>query len=123
MLTEYMIKRMGMKLGIQPTAREERDAQKKKPIPKVSDKMKVKKLELKKLYPAYLKANPSCAIQGPHCTIKATCVNHTRGRGEKELLDQSTWEPSCIHCNTWIESNPTFNEGKHKQSPHIKNKQ
>lgn len=119
-LPDYMIKRQSMKQGDQPTAREEKDAQKKKPIKKVSEKMRVKKLELKKLYPIYLKANPCCAIQGPHCTIKAACVHHTRGRGEKELLDQSTWMPSCIHCNSWIESNPTFNGGKFKQSPHIK---
>lgn len=76
-----------------------------KPIPKVSEKMKVVKVELRKLYPIYLKANPICNIQNEGCTRKATTVNHTKGRGKNEILDQSTWEPSCNNCNLSIEIN------------------
>lgn len=92
-----------------------------KPIPKRSEKMKGVMKELSKLYPAYLKANPVCNIQSPECTIKATCINHTRGRGHNQVLNQMTWEPSCTACNGWIERNHAIAEvAGHKKSRHKK---
>jgi len=91
-----------------------------KPINKESDKMKDVKAILKKEYPKYLKTRPFCNIKSPVCTKIATVVNHTRGRGRDEILNKDTWEPSCVHCNTYIESHPDWNDGKHKQSVHTK---
>ena len=89
-------------------------------VKKESDKMKDVKAELKKKYPRFLKKNPFCNIQSPVCTKVATCVNHTRGRGRDEILNEDTWEASCVPCNQYIESHPDWNGGQHKQSPHIK---
>lgn len=91
-----------------------------KPINKESEKMKDIKAELKKKYPAFLKTRPFCSIKSPECTKIATVVNHIKGRGKDYILNEKWWEPSCTHCNGWIELNPKFNGGKHKQSPHIK---
>lgn len=90
-------------------------------VKKESDKMKDIKAILKKEYPKYLKTRPFCSIKSPVCTKVATVVNHTRGRGRDEILDQSSWEPSCTHCNSYIEAHPEWGGGKHKQSPHTRN--
>ena len=92
-----------------------------KEINKESEKMKDIKATLKKEYPKYLKTRPFCAIKSPECTKVATVVNHTRGRGRDEILDQSSWEPSCTYCNSYIEAHPDWGGGVHKQSPHTKN--
>lgn len=90
-------------------------------VKKESDKMKDIKAILKKEYPKYLKTRPFCSIKSPVCSKVATVVNHTRGRGRDEILDQSSWEPSCTHCNSYIEQHPDWGGGKHKQSPHTRN--
>lgn len=89
-------------------------------IPKEGEKMKDIKAALKKKYPKFLKTRPFCNIQSPVCTKIATCVNHTRGRGRDEILNESTWEPSCEPCNGYIEQHPSWNSGKHKKSRHKK---
>lgn len=61
--------------------------------------------ELKKLYPIFLKAHPKCSIKSPVCTVLATCIHHTQGRGKNEVLNQQTWQPSCQPCNHYVEEN------------------
>ena len=64
----------------------------------------------------YLKNNEFCVIKSPVCGYFATCVNHIKGRHSVErLLDETYWEASCHSCNMYIEQNPNFNNGKHKQ--------
>jgi hypothetical protein len=68
-------------------------------------------------YDPYLEKHPVCAIQSPICTYRATCVNHKAGRGVNEVLDQSTWEPSCDPCNLYIEGHDAWaREHGHKVS-------
>ena len=97
-----------------------KEAKKPTPINKVSDKMKDIKAELKKKYAVFLKTRPFCAIKSPECTKVATAVNHIKGRGKDFILNEQWWEPCCTRCNGFIEEHPYFNDGKHKQSPHIK---
>lgn len=80
--------------------------------------------KLGKAYEPYLEQNPVCAIQSPVCTYVATTVNHKAGRGENEVLDQETWEPSCSGCNFWIEANDQWaRDHGHKISRHTKKDQ
>jgi len=87
-----------------PEKKDDKD-EKKYTIPKKSEKQKDIDKQLKKAYGPYLNDHPVCAIQSPVCTQEATCVNHTQGRGPKEILNQETWEPSCSPCNLWVEEN------------------
>jgi hypothetical protein len=49
--------------------------------------------------------NKSCKARLQGCTILATDVHHTKGRGEN-LNDVSTWIPLCRTCHTYIELHP-----------------
>jgi hypothetical protein len=65
----------------------------------------------------FLTENPICVIQSPDCTGKAQGVNHKKGRIGKNLMDKSTWEPSCNPCNVYIEDHPLWGiENGHKVS-------
>lgn len=59
-------------------------------------------------YGPYLEEHPICAIKSPVCTGRATTVNHKAGRGVNEVLDKSTWEPSCDPCNIYIEKHDAW---------------
>ena len=74
-------------------------------IPKVGVKQKSIIQALKTTYPSFLTKHPLCEIKAPGCTQIATVVHHIAGRGKNEVLDQTTWKASCIHCNQWIEEN------------------
>lgn len=77
---------------------------KNKGIPKRSEKQKDIIKELKNLYPVFLKSKPLCEIQGPKCTVKATCVHHSEGRLPSKVLLMSKWYASCYPCNLWCET-------------------
>jgi hypothetical protein len=80
--------------------------------------------KLRKKYDAYLEKNPVCAIQSPVCTYHAGTVNHKAGRGENEVLDESTWEPSCYPCNGYVETHDEWaQQNGHKISRHAKRDQ
>lgn len=81
-----------------------------KPIAKRSEKTKVAITELKKLYPVFLSTRTECEIKSPVCTKEATVVNHNKGRGPNEILDQSTWTACCTACNSYIESHHAWAE-------------
>lgn len=90
-------------------------------IKKVSLKMADIKKQLKKLYPQFLKKHPFCEINSPVCTKVATCINHKKGRGKNEILNEETWEASCTACNGYIEENDSWaRENGHKVSRHSK---
>ena len=97
-------------------------AKKKVKIKPRSKKMEKTVRDLKIAYGPFLEKNPICAIQSPECTFKATAVHHTRGRGVKEVLDQSTWLPCCSACNGYVEANDAWaREHGFKKSRHQKN--
>jgi hypothetical protein len=90
-------------------------------IKKRSKKQKAIMKDLKLAYGPYLASRPYCLILSPVCTKKATCVNHKKGRGVNEVLDQRTWEPSCVPCNDYIEAHHEWAvENGHKISRHQK---
>lgn len=92
------------------------------PIAKQSDKEKDIKKQLKKKYKVFLSQpeNLLCAIKSPECTKLATCVNHTNGRGAN-VLNEEDWEPSCEHCNNYIEEHHQWaKERGHKKQRHKK---
>jgi hypothetical protein len=53
----------------------------------------------------YLRANPLCIVHLPGCTLKATEIHHSKGRGEY-LLDVTTWVPICRHDHIYLENHP-----------------
>lgn len=112
---------VGIKKSGKKVANRKTNAVKKKRIKQVGKKMAAVKRKLKKAYPPYLEKHPVCAIQLPGCTGVATCVNHTQGRGENEILNEATWEPSCSHCNGKIEQEHGWaEEHGHKKPRHQK---
>lgn len=75
-----------------------------KAVNKRSEKQKGVIAELKKLYPIFLSKRKTCEIQGPECTVKATCIHHTEGRLPSKVLDSTKWVASCEKCNLWCET-------------------
>lgn len=89
-----------------------------KPIPKVSQKMKVELLQYSADRTVFL-AGKTCFIDG--CNKKANTVEHTRGRkGFADewardnkvslLLDKRFWQPCCIEHNLELENNPELSK-------------
>lgn len=90
-------------------------------VKKITEKQQKQMAELQQLKKIYLSKpeNKYCAIQiDENCTRIATTVNHTRRRGKNELLDVSTWQPSCMHCNGEIENR----DGAAREQGHLKSK-
>lgn len=51
-------------------------------------------------------ANKACKARLNGCTLTASDVHHTKGRGPY-LNDVSTWIPLCRNCHNYIETHPT----------------
>lgn len=77
---------------------------KKKPIAKVSAKMKESLKVYSKLRKEYLKENPNCEAGLDGCTGKSGEIHHMKGRG-KNLNEVSTWKAVCRSCHHWITEN------------------
>ena len=79
---------------------------KQKPIPKISSK----KAKLDKVYSVlreqFIKQHPVCQANLNGCTLSATDIHHTKGRGEY-YLDSPNWITVCRACHNHIELNPT----------------
>jgi len=89
-----------------------------KPIPKVSQKMKIELLQYSADRTIFL-AGKTCFIDG--CNKKANTIEHTRGRkGFADewardnkvslLLDKRFWQPCCIEHNLELENNPELSK-------------
>lgn len=76
------------------------------PINKVSKKMSKINSEYSKLRKIHLQTHSMCQAKVYNCSLKATDIHHTKGRG-KYHLDTSTWLSVCRSCHDWIERNPT----------------
>jgi hypothetical protein len=88
----------------------------KKYIPSTPKKIKAKSdkmAALDQLYSVlrnkFLSQHPTCKARLTGCSMVATDVHHTRGRG-KYYLDIVTWLPLCRSCHSYIELHP--NEAK-----------
>jgi hypothetical protein len=80
----YLEERRLQKLGIKPTAQQERAEAKKKPIAKVSEKRKVEDKEYSKQAKAYLAARPICEAQCVEgCKGKSSEIHHKKKRNSK----------------------------------------
>lgn len=77
------------------------------PIAKKSEKMKQEDKVYKKFVAEYLSRpeNKRCNIQGPNCTVIATCINHLKRRFKDTKMNEEFIEPSCSTCNVDIENN------------------
>lgn len=101
--------------------KEAKAKKKKKRINPIGQKKKETNKLLKNIhYPNVLRRDPICKIQSPICTRVSEVVNHTEGRDEDVILDESKMEGCCAPCNGYIESFPKFNGGKHKKPRHHK---
>ena len=49
--------------------------------------------------------NQFCKARLEGCTINATDVHHSKGRG-KYYLDMTTWKPLCRNCHDVLETAP-----------------
>lgn len=78
-----------------------------KPIAKKSEKMKAEDKVYKKFVAEYLARpeNKYCNIQGPNCTVIATCINHRKRRFKDTKMNEEFIEPCCFVCNSDIENN------------------
>lgn len=96
---------IGHRIYASNTEKKEAKEEKPKPIAKRSEKMKENVKALKKEYPLFLARpeNKYCQLKMNGCTKVATVVHHTQGREGANLTDQSTWMPSCAHCNIIVE--------------------
>jgi len=70
-----------------------------KPVKKVSDKMKQALADLKKLVKRKLAEQPECELKMEGCTGKATTAHHSKGRIGKQLLNYKNLMSSCANCN------------------------
>lgn len=85
-----------------------------------TDDLKAIEKELNKLRKPFLKEHPTCEINSPHCTTKATEIHHMAGRGPNEVLDQTTWKACCANCNRYVETHHNWaKELGLKNSRHI----
>lgn len=91
----------------------------KKPIKKVSDKMKEALKELAKIKKRKLKEQPNCQLGMPGCTKVAQTLHHVKGRVGKQLLKEDDLMPSCYSCNTVVEEKDALARDKGlKKSKH-----
>jgi len=58
-----------------------------------------------KLRKQFLNESSVCKAKIDKCSINATDIHHTKGRG-KYHLDTSTWLAVCRNCHIWIENYP-----------------
>lgn len=74
-------------------------------IKRISDKLRKRKLEYKKLRADFLIDNPWCAWglkQNPPQHIRATSIHHTRGRLGRLLNDTRFWLAVSNEGHEWI---------------------
>ena len=101
---------------------------KRTPVRKVSKKRAKENPIYTKKRKAFLSRpeNKICKINGSDCTIKATTIEHTRGRkgfaddkkraeGISLYLDEDYWLPACNNCNCELENNSELSK-KHQLS-------
>jgi len=67
--------------------------------------MAQKNREYAKLRKQFLNEKSICRAKIDRCSLIATDIHHTKGRG-KYHLDTSTWLSVCRNCHMWIENNP-----------------
>jgi hypothetical protein len=83
------------------------NAQKTKPIKKLSQKRLNQNSEYLKLRMEFLSDNPKCFIEG--CEKIGNTIEHTAGRGIN-YLNVETWKPCCLEHNLELENNPELSK-------------
>lgn len=107
-MSNYMEQRRLQKLGIKPTAQQERAEKKAKPIAKVAPKRKEENKEYKEVSKRYLAKNPGCEAHiSSGCTGLSAEIHHKRKRNSKDdRINESNFLAVCRPCHLWIESHP-----------------
>lgn len=72
---------------------------------KISDKKRELDKEYSLLRKSFLEKYPGCRANLPGCTMRATEVHHSAGRGQY-YLDIETWVAICRTCHNYLESHP-----------------
>lgn len=76
------------------------------PISRTSDKRAREERLYHTARKVFLDQHPVCGMNiAGICTIKATDVQHLKGRG-KYYLDQTTWLQACRACHSYAELHP-----------------
>lgn len=104
----YIQQRQQQKLGLKPTAAEEKRAQSKKQIPKKSAKRVIEDKEYTKEAKEYLKAHPGCeAHVATGCTGKSQEIHHKSRRNSKEdRISPENFLAICRPCHLWVSAHP-----------------
>lgn len=71
----------------------------------------LKRSKEEKLYQAkriiFLSKHPVCKMKIENlCTIKATDIQHLKGRTGELLLDENFWMPACRGCHSYADTHP-----------------
>jgi len=107
-MSNYLQQRQLMKLGIKPTAQQERAEAKKKPIAKKSGKRVIEDKEYSKEAKKYLSVHIGCeahAVSG--CTGKSSEIHHKARRTSKDdRINPANFLAVCRPCHLWIEAHP-----------------
>lgn len=77
---------------------------KRSPINRVSKRRQKESRIYQKERLLFLEENPNCLIKSGVCTYEATCIHHGKGRHGSFFLDKEFWFPSCISCNSYLET-------------------
>jgi hypothetical protein len=76
------------------------------PIPKQSPRRVKEEAIYKPMRLVFLRQHPVCKMNiTGMCTVKATDIQHTKGRG-KYFLDLTTWIPACRTCHSYADTHP-----------------
>jgi len=86
--------------------REKKEPKQKKPIKKVSEKMKQSTKLYLQVRKKYLEAFPVCEVVG--CNKEATTIHHKAGRIGALLVDSEYFLACCMSCHLRIEQNPNW---------------
>lgn len=79
----------------------------KKRIPARSSRRSQQESEYSKERLIFLDENPICKMKIPGlCTIKATTVQHLKGRIGDLLLNKEFWLPACWPCHSYADTHP-----------------
>lgn len=107
-MSDYMEQRRLQKLGIKPTAQQERAEKKKTPIAKVAPKRKEENKEYKEVSKRYLAKNPGCEAHiSSGCTGLSAEIHHKRLRHTKnDRINPENFLATCRPCHLWITSHP-----------------
>src|SRR5690606_37954194 len=102
MLSEYLLKKRNIMLGIETKPEKEKVTT----IPKRSEKMKEQMKGYKKEAKLFMKENPVCQVKD--CKNESDHIHHKAGRIGENLTDKNNWLAVCADHHRRIEDDPLW---------------